>query len=102
MKNFLELLATDLKLDVTVNGNQYKIGLYTSMAFDVNDLVFVDGIEILPRYQYLAKGNVLQISQPFYQWHHTASKQGWLLTPQISSSNDGLEDMHQLAVDDWQ
>jgi hypothetical protein len=102
MKNFLELLATDLKLDVAVNGNRYKTGLHTSMTFDVNDLVFVDGIEVLPRYQYLAKDKVLQISQPFYQWHHTASQQGWLLKPQISSNNDGHDDTHQPVAHDWQ
>jgi hypothetical protein len=102
MKNFLDLQATDLKLHVVVNGNQYESGLHTSLSFNADDLVLVDDIEVLPRYRHLANDSTLQISEPFYQWYHKVSKQGWLLTPQISSSNDGLEDMHRLAVDDSQ
>jgi len=102
MKNFLDLLATDLKLHVVVNGNQYESGLHTPLSFNADDLVSVDSIEVLPRYRHLANSNTLQISEPFYQWYHRVSEQGWLLTPQISSSNDGLEDMHRLAVDDSQ
>lgn len=100
MKNFSDLLATDLKLHVIVNGNQYESELYTPLVFNADDLVTVDGIEVLPKYQHLANGNTLQISEPFFQWYHKVTEQGWLLTPQISSSNDGLEDMHRLAVDD--
>ena len=96
MKNFLDLLATDFKLHVVVNGNQYASGLHTSLSFNADDLVTVDGIEVLPRYQHLANNNTLQISEPFYQWYHRVSEQGWLLTPQISSSNDGLEDEHRI------
>ena len=33
MKNFLDLQATDLKLHVVVNGNQYESGLHTSLSF---------------------------------------------------------------------
>ena len=101
MTNFSDLLATDLKLHVVVNGNQYESGLHTPLSFNVDDLVTVDGIEVLPRYRHLANDNTLQISEPFFQWYHKVSEQGWLLTPQ-TSSNDSLEDMHRLAVDDSQ
>ena len=87
MKNFLDLLATDLKLHVVVNGNQYESELNTPLSFNADDLVTVDDIEVLPRYQYLANSNSLQISEPFYQWYHKASDQGWLLKPQISSKS---------------
>ena len=102
MKNFLDLLATDLKLHVVVNGNQYESELNTPLSFDADDLVTVDDIEVLPRYQYLANSNSLQISEPFYQWYHRVSEQGWLLTPQISSSNDSHDDTHQPDAHDWQ
>jgi len=95
MKNFLDLLVTDLKLNVVVNGNQYESELRTPLTFNAHDVVTVDGIEVLPRYQHLTSGSTLQISEPFYQWYHRASEQGWLLTPQISSSNNGPEDTHR-------
>jgi hypothetical protein len=87
MKNFSDLLATDLKLHVVVNGNQYESELHTPLSFNANDLVTVDGIEVLPRYRCLTGDSTLQISIPFYQWYHKASDQGWLLTPQISSKS---------------
>ena len=101
MKNFLDLLATDLKLHVVVNGNQYESGLHTPLSFNADDLVTVDGIEVLPRYRHLANDNTLQISEPFFQWYHKVSEQGWLLTPQ-TSSNDGHDGTHQPDVCGWQ
>lgn len=100
MKNFLDLLATDFKLDVTINGIYQAVELHNPLAFNVGDLVIVDGIEILPRYQNLAVDNVLQISQPFYQWYHTVSEQGWLLKPQISNNNGSHDDKHLPGVRD--
>ena len=81
MKNFSDLLATDFKLHVVVNGNQHESGLHTPLSFNADDLVSVDGIEVLPRYQYMTTKGVLQINQPFYCWYHTVSGQGWLLEP---------------------
>ena len=81
MKNFSELLATELHLAVTVNQQSYNAGLYDILEFNVNDTVSIDGIEILPRYMYLANDGILKITQPFYQWLHHASAQGWLLEP---------------------
>jgi hypothetical protein len=81
MKNFSELLATDLKLDVVVNGTATAVDLHYNLIFDANDTVIVDGVEILPRYNYLTANGTLTIDEPFYHWYHRISGQGWLLTP---------------------
>jgi hypothetical protein len=81
MKNFSELLATELYLDVVVNNKQGRSGLHDVLTFDVNHTVTIDTIEILPKYNYLAKDGVLTIDQPFYQWLHHVTAQGWLLEP---------------------
>ena len=81
MKNFSELLATDFKLDVVVNGTVMSAGLHEVLIFDANDTVAIDNIEILPKYQYLADNGQLTILEPFYCWYHRLSGQGWLLTP---------------------
>jgi len=81
MKNFSELLATDLKLDIVINGTVMFAGLHEMLIFDTNDTVVIDNIEILPKYQYLADNGKLTISEPFYCWYHRLSGQGWLLTP---------------------
>jgi hypothetical protein len=82
MKNFSDLLATDLHLEVCVNNTTYSVRWDMPMEFDANSTVTVDGVEILPRYQHLAVDRQLTITEPFYQWYHRASGQGWLLTPQ--------------------
>lgn len=82
MKNFLELLATDLKLNVVVDGVQSTHGLHDSMEFLADRSVHIDDIEILPRFWHLSKDGILQINEPFYQWYHRVSGQGWLLKPQ--------------------
>ena len=82
MKNFLDLLATELHLAVSINNTVYSVGWAMPMEFNVNDQVTVDGVEILPKYQYLAVNGRLTISEPFYRWYHRVSGQGWLLTPQ--------------------
>lgn len=81
MKNFSELLATDLELEVTINGQSFTTNLKDSLAFKSTDTVSVDGIEILPRYNYLAHNETLEINEPFYRWLHRVSGQGWLLSP---------------------
>lgn len=81
MKNFLELLATDFVLDVVVDGQHRQAGLHQQLVFDADSTVTVDGIDILPKFQYLAQNGQLTISQPFYQWYHQQSNQGWLLRP---------------------
>lgn len=82
MKNFLDLLDTNLWLTVCINQKSYSAGLHTKLEFNVADTVTVDGIEILPKYQYLAVDNKLTIPEPFYRWYHRVSGQGWLLNPQ--------------------
>jgi len=81
MKNFSELLATDLKLTVVVNGQDADANLHDSLIFDADDTVTVDGVDILPKYVYLAINGTLVINEPFYRWYHRVSNQGWLLTP---------------------
>jgi hypothetical protein len=84
MNNFSELLATDLCLNLVINGQKSTAGLHDELTFDHGDSVTVDGIEILPKYQHLVIGQTLKISQPFYCWYHTVSGQGWLLLPNLT------------------
>jgi len=81
MKNFLDLLATELTLTVSVNGRNHIQGLYDCLTFDATDTVTVDGIEILPKYSHLVTNGKLVVDKPFYNWYHRISGQGWLLTP---------------------
>jgi hypothetical protein len=82
MKNFSDLLATDQHLAVSVNSTVQSVGWGMPIEFVATDTVTVDGVEILPKYQYLAVNGRLTISEPFYRWYHRVSGQGWLLTPQ--------------------
>jgi len=82
MKNFSDLLATELHLVVLINNTTCSVGWAMPLEFSANDTVTVDGEEILPRYQYLAVDGKLTIPEPFYRWYHRVSGQGWLLTPQ--------------------
>lgn len=84
MKNFSDLLATELSLEVMVNGQRARAGLHDNLKFQANDTVEIDGIEILPKYRYLAQDGVLSITGPFYGWLHSASGQGWLLEPYLT------------------
>ena len=81
MKNFSELLATDLKLNVVVNGQAVDASLHDPLIFDVHDTVTVDGVDVLPKYLHLATNGKFAINEPFYHWYHRVSAQGWLLTP---------------------
>ena len=82
MKNFSDLLATELHLAVSINNTTYSVGWAMPLEFSANDQVTVDGKEILPKYQHLAVDGKLTIPEPFYRWYHRVSGQGWLLTPQ--------------------
>ena len=81
MKNFLDLLATNQTLTVSINGKIKTVGITDTLSFDADSQVTVDNIEVLPKYRYLAKDNVLTINKPFYQWYHIITGQGWLLMP---------------------
>lgn len=50
MKNFSELLATELKLNVVVNGVATVANLHDNLIFNADDAVTIDNIEILPKY----------------------------------------------------
>jgi len=81
MKNFSELLATELKLNVVVNGVATVANLHDNLIFNSDDAVTIDNIEILPKYWHLSTNGTLTISEPFYNWYHRVLGQGWLLTP---------------------
>jgi hypothetical protein len=81
MKTFSELLDTKLELTVVVNGVSHRAALHEVLVFDENSTVTVDGIEVLPKYRYLANNGALTVAKPFYQWYHDVSGQGWLLNP---------------------
>ena len=83
MNNFLDLLATEPWLDVVCNGSHSQRPLLEPLSFQAKDAVVIDGIEILPRFEYLCHHGKLTIDRPFYQWLHHATAQGWLLEPQI-------------------
>lgn len=82
MNNFFELLDTEFSLEITVNGQHTKSALLDPLVFRQQDTVSIDGYEVLPRYQYLAQAGKLTITEPFYQWLHRVTNQGWLLQPQ--------------------
>ena len=82
MKNFLDLLATELHLAVSINNTVYSVGWAMPLEFDASATVTIDGVEILPKYQNLAVDGKLTILEPFYRWYHRVSGQGWLLKPQ--------------------
>lgn len=82
MKNFSDLLATELELNVVVDGVEQASGLHDKLEFAANATVTIDNNEILPRYSYLAVDEKLTINEPFYRWYHRVSGQGWLLEPQ--------------------
>lgn len=82
MKNFFDLLATEQRLTVVVNGKEQQANLRDPLRFNADDFVTVDDIEVLPKYSYLANNGVLTISEPFYHWLHRVTGQGWLLMPQ--------------------
>jgi hypothetical protein len=81
MKNFLELLDTKFTLEITVNGNTTTVALNQLLTFDADDHVTVDEIEILPHWRHLTNDHKLIIQEPFYNWYHRISGQGWLLVP---------------------
>lgn len=83
MKNFLDLLDTNLELEIDVDGKKSSAKLHEFLIFNTAKAktVTIDGIEILPKYHHLINNKVLIIREPFYQWYHRVSGQGWLLIP---------------------
>jgi hypothetical protein len=81
MKTFSDLLATKASLAVDVNGTVSYMCLFDTLVLDATKPATVNGIEVLPKYRYLAQDGVLTIPSPFYSWYHEISGQGWLLIP---------------------
>jgi len=82
MKNFSDLLDTNLKLNVIVNGVERLANLHDTFTFLADNEVSIDGINVLPSYWHLSENGILTIDEPFYRWYHRVSGQGWLLEPQ--------------------
>jgi hypothetical protein len=84
MKNFSDLLDTKLHLDVLVNNEvlDFEVDVHSILVFNAEDTVSVDGIDVLPKYKHLAENGVLVVAEPFYNWYHKVTGQGWLLVPQ--------------------
>ena len=90
------LLLNPLDISITLSGKQYSAEQETAV---VVESLKVDGFDLVPRYldqvQYTHdQGSsiggayigfngswLLKHKIPFYQWKHTATGQGWLLTP---------------------
>lgn len=89
MKNFLETLATDLRLHVVCVVDQ-KTNTFDLPLLDAIDLDFVqcpttleiDNMNLLPFVYYKNNKWHFTIHKPFYQWRHDVTGQGWLLKPQ--------------------
>lgn len=86
MKTFSDLLDTELWLEVVCNGNLVRLPLHDALEFSADSTVTIDGIEVLPKYRHLANDRVLAINEPFYQWLHRITGQGWLLKPYLKNS----------------
>ena len=82
MKTFSDLLATNLKLSVVVDDQEFFVGLHERLKFYADKHVVIDGIEVLPKFWHLSQDGVLLIDEPFYCWYHRATNQGWFLEPQ--------------------
>ena len=82
MKTFSELLATNLPLTISVNGNTYEHPLLDPIQLKIKDgyqLTLIDGFEIKDWQGYISDGDWYFDSKfPFYQWKHHATDQGWL------------------------
>jgi hypothetical protein len=90
MNTFLDLLDTKAQLTIIADGVETSAGLHDNLSLVAHKPTSINGIEILPKYDYLAVDGVLDIPGPFYTWYHSVSGQGWLLVPNlvIDSVND--------------
>lgn len=90
------LLLNPLDISITLSGKQYSVEQETAVVIES---LKVDGFDLVPRYlaqvkyaheqgqgpagAYIGFNGLWQLKHmiPFYQWKHTATGQGWLLTP---------------------
>jgi hypothetical protein len=78
----------DLFAPITLNVNLLE---FNEGSSGVEVKLYINGLEVLPLYQHLAStsNNYIDktgkweftIPTSFYNWYHTVSGQGWLLTP---------------------
>ena len=99
MKTFSELLDTKqiINVKVTYNGNTIEesydlmdpISIRIKQEQDtVIDSIMIDDFELIPAYNHLLPNSSpfvsagiiweLRIEEPFYQWKHKVTHQGWL------------------------
>lgn len=89
-------LTEPIKIEVEMKDKKYDQNLETALIIDE---LTIDGMEIIPNYVHLATYHnerglelftnylgfngswVLDINEPFYQWRHRVTGQGWLLEP---------------------
>ena len=81
MKNFSDLLAIEPKLVVRTDNRIINMGIRDTIALDCTQPTTINGLEVLPKFSYLAHDGLLTIPAPFYSWYHEHSGQGWLLKP---------------------
>jgi hypothetical protein len=90
------LLLNPVDISITMSGKQYSVEQETAVVIES---LKVDGFDLVPRYldqvqyahdqgqgpagAYIGFNGHWQLKHeiPFYQWKHTATGQGWLLTP---------------------
>lgn len=89
-------LLDPIEIEISIKDKQYSEIKETAVLID---LLSIDGFEIVPQWTHLAEYHSerglqkptsylgingswkLKIDQPFYQWRHHATGQGWLLEP---------------------
>jgi hypothetical protein len=89
MKNFSELLAIEqlIEIETTVDGivNCGSVPLLQPIRLEIPGnltSICIDNFDVSP-YTWCQDGVWhFEIDQPFYQWRHVITGQGWLLEPQ--------------------
>lgn len=89
MKNFSELLDTDFAIEIqtVVDGVIVKntVPLLKPIKLEIPGSltsIKIDSFDVMPYVWHQNSIWYFEIYQPFYQWRHTITGQGWLLKPQ--------------------
>jgi hypothetical protein len=89
MKNFSELLATELLINVETvvdhNVSQYCVPLLDPVKIQIHGNLTsfkIDNFDVMPFTWCQNNTWYFELDQPFYQWRHNITGQGWLLQPQ--------------------
>jgi len=81
MKNFSELLATELTLKIIINGKTIEQPLCDPVRIEIDggyELTIIDDFEIKDWMGEIVDGVWVFRCDNFYQWKHQATDQGWL------------------------